>query len=175
MPQVGTRVKVTGDKRTIAKLARMKDRVRAAIQNVIKTYTLLISAQAVRNAPGDTGRLRGSMSIVVRRLLGKVAFTADYAAFVEFGTGPLGSQTYKGDLPEEYSHGSSHDLPPADALEGWANRHDANPWQVAQAIRSRGGNPAQSFLGPAYEQHIDDFRRNLRRVIRVAIGELAIG
>jgi len=177
MPQVGTnvRVRVSGVDEAIGKIARLNRRIQAALSSVLRTYALMIHAKAVRNAPGDTGKLRSSGGVLIKRTFAKVAFTADYAAFVEFGTGPLGAKTNRRELPDGYEHGTSHGRPPADALEGWANRHNANVYEVTGAIMKRGGNPAQPYLGPAYDSSIEGFRRNLRRVIKTVMGELSIG
>lgn len=66
--------------------------------------TALVLADATRLVPVDTGELRNSGQANVEEqrasVVGIVAFTAEHAGFIEFGTGLRGRGTYPGRLPQ---------------------------------------------------------------------------
>ena len=62
-----------------------------AIEQAMKEAVLIVEADAKRNAPVDTGRLRASITNEVRKIAGavlegRVGTNVDYARFVELGT-----------------------------------------------------------------------------------------
>lgn len=106
--------------------------------------TLLVTADAKRLAPVDTGRLRASITpkIEQRSLLGSnrirgiVGSNVAYAPYMEFGTG-----TFVG-RPAHF--------PPPSALETWAKRHGiGNGFIVARSIFLKGGLKGRFYLTKA--------------------------
>lgn len=140
-----------------------------AVARAIAASGLRIQAKARRNAPADTSRLRSSINLLFysNGLVATIGSNLDYAAFVEFGTGPLGKATCSIPTPPGYTHGGTHGLPPAQALMGWARRHKVNAWAVAIAIWKRGGNPARPYLTPAFYDELPTLVENLKRAVQV--------
>jgi phage gpG-like protein len=104
----------------------------------MRNATLLVTRDAKRLAPVDTGRLRASIIPEVRvsgptQIQGVVGSNVEYAPFVELGTKPH--------------------WPPTGALEVWARRHGASAFLVARAI-SRRGTKAVKYLERAFDQNI---------------------
>jgi HK97 gp10 family phage protein len=79
----------------------------------------------VEEAPHDTGNLQRSVQFRMSGMTGIIQPLADYAGAVQFGTKPH--------------------MPPANALRGWAMRHNMNAFLVARAI-SRKGTKANPFI-----------------------------
>jgi len=104
----------------------------------MRNATLLVTRDAKRFAPVDTGRLRASIIPEVRvsgptQIQGVVGSNVEYAPFVELGTKPH--------------------WPPVGALEVWARRHGTSAFLVARAI-SRRGTKAVKYLERAFDQNI---------------------
>lgn len=68
------------------------------ITDVVKDATKLVHAQAKALAQADTGNLRGSIHMDVKKktdsIEGRVYTNLEYAPYVEFGTGTKGNGTY---------------------------------------------------------------------------------
>lgn len=117
---------------------------------VMRDATLIIAADAKRNVPVDTGRLKSSIHPEIRRdrvLQGVVGSVVKYAPYVETGTRPH--------------------MPPPAALQTWARRHGANAWAVALAIRAR-GTKAHRYLQRAVEAN----RARIFRMFDAAVGRI---
>jgi HK97 gp10 family phage protein len=76
------------------------------IFSAVQRSQAIIVEHAQQNVSVRTGELRGSIRAAEikddgKRITGSVVATADWAAFVEFGTGLTGSGTYPWDLPME--------------------------------------------------------------------------
>jgi phage gpG-like protein len=104
----------------------------------MRNATLLVTRDAKRFAPVDTGRLRASIIPEIRvsgptQIQGVVGSNVEYAPFVELGTKPH--------------------WPPVGALEVWARRHGISAFLVARAI-SRRGTKAVKYLERAFDQNI---------------------
>jgi phage gpG-like protein len=104
----------------------------------MRNATLLVTRDAKRYAPVDTGRLRASITPEVRvsgptTVQGIVGSNVSYAPFVELGTKPH--------------------WPPVGALATWARRHGTVAYLVARAI-SRRGTKAVKYLERAFTENI---------------------
>ena len=104
----------------------------------MRDATMLVTAEAKRNAPVDTGRLRSSIVPEVRQgnpIEGIVGSNVDYAPYMELGTRP-------------------HWPPwgPGTPLAVWAKRHGISAYLVARAIAKK-GTKARRFLQDAYEDN----------------------
>ncbi|MDZ4768358.1 MAG: HK97-gp10 family putative phage morphogenesis protein [Chloroflexota bacterium] len=126
----------------------------------MRQTALLVERGAKRNAPVDTGRLRGSIGHEIRRsgigaggdTQAVVGSNVEYAPDMEFGTGTfVGRPAY---------------LPPAAALEVWARRHGTTGDAVANAIFKAGGLKPRRFLQRAFES-------NKSQIVRIIEGALA--
>lgn len=116
----------------------------------MRDATLLIAADAKRNAPVDTGRLKASIHPEIRRervLQGVVGSVVKYAPYVETGTRPH--------------------MPPPAALQTWARRHGTSAWAVALAIRAR-GTKGHRYL----QRAVDANRERIFRLFDEAVGRM---
>lgn len=109
------------------------------MEHSVEEITKLVHGQAKAIAPADTGQLRGSIHMDVKKLpdkvQGRVYSNVEYAAYVEFGTGVTGNGTYpyrvKG-LNLEYKE------------KGWAYYdEDKGEWIYTK------GQAAQPYMYPA--------------------------
>ena len=145
-------VEITGVQQTQKGLTRTAQALSGPpIVQAMRDSTMLITAEAKRGAPVDTGRLRASITPEVRPgnpIEGVVGSNVDYAPYMELGTKP-------------------HWPPwgPGTPLAIWARRHGISAYLVARAI-SKKGTKARRFLQLAYEN-------NQRRIF--AIFDKAVG
>lgn len=114
----------------------------------------ILTADAKRFSPVDTGRLRssiaGSVSKVgfpMKRIQGVVGTNIEYANYMESGTG-----IFAGHAPVR--------MPPIAALEGWARRHGVNAAVVARSIYLKGGLEARKYF-------LRSLQKNEARVIQI--------
>lgn len=117
----------------------------------MRDAALIVEADAKRNAPVDTGRLRSSITSQVtvvskRDVQGVVGSNVRYAPYMELGTGTfVGRRRY---------------FPPPSQLQRWAGRHGVSAYAVALAIYRRGGLEPRRYLQRAFE-------RNQHRIVRI--------
>lgn len=109
-----------------------------AMESAMRKATMIVAADAKRNAPVDTGRLRASITPEVRNTWGStvegiVGSNVKYAPFMELGTRPH--------------------FPPIAALETWARRHGTTAFLVCRAIARRGLKP-RYYLKKALESNV---------------------
>lgn len=141
-----------------------------------------IAATARANAPVSDGRLRAGIRVVHATTLeprSTIYSTAPHAAFVEFGTGPLGSQSHLSALARQamndlgYHHGSRGGFPPREELLPWMRQRGIpeDMWfPIASSIRES-GTRAQPYLYPAVEQN----RSRITITHETAIGRIVRG
>ena len=124
-----------------------------AIDNVLRNVADMIQTKAIQNldegfkAPDgedggavDEGRLKNAFKIKDEPLRKVVGNNVNYAAHMEFGTGP--------------GAGKPQYMPPTDegsGLKTWANKKDYHPGGVAQLIWNRGTKPRR-YLGRAFNE-----------------------
>lgn len=118
------------------------------IVNAMRDATLIVTRDAKRNAPVDTGRLRASItpavSIAGETIQGVVGSNVTYAPYVELGTRPH--------------------WPPISALEVWAQRHHTSAFLVARAI-SRRGTKAVEYLQRAFRDNRDKIEARFNKAV----------
>lgn len=141
-----TEVKATvrGGKECKEKLEQVKnDLTGKPMVAGMRTAALLVSGEAKKRAPADTGVLAASITPDVRSeggaVQGVVGSNKEYAPYMELGTG-----VFVGRKPHR---------PPAAALETWARRHGTTGAAVAFAIAKRGGLKPRRFLQSAFEDN----------------------
>lgn len=150
--QLGISATIINQKAYTQDLSSIPDEIIQGTADLIVEAALEIDARAKVAVPVDTGRLRSSIRPVFRNgLAGEVGTNVKYAKFIEYGTGPLGAMTNEQALPPGYVHGPTF-TPPSEKLKGWSKRHggnDAGAYNIAKAIKMKGGAKARPFLGPA--------------------------
>jgi HK97 gp10 family phage protein len=139
--------------------------------------------RAKQNCPVDMGQLRSSIrgkftggrnslgQFQEAGLVAEVGSDLEYAAFIEFGTGPRGRATYGGTLPAGYVHGPGHFMPPIEPIKDWCKRHGI-PENLAFIVAKKIGElglPANPFLWPAFESVKDQFRSEVEDAVN-AVG-----
>lgn len=149
-----------------AKFKSLDLSARNKARQITNKFSLDLSNKIKENAPVDRGRLRAAtqMRQYISSDLGVVAdviVAVDYAAFIEYGTGPLGKQMnlFGGPLPDGYVHGSGGKFPPMKLILAWVKRkgiggqRGETPEQIAYLIArkiARVGIAAKPFVWPAY-------------------------
>lgn len=178
------RAELVGAAELAAKFQSLDLAARGRARKITNHFSLKLSNKIKENAPVDRGRLRSSVQLrqYVSNDLGVVAdvlVAVDYAAFIEYGTGPLGRQMhlFGGPLPEGYVHGSGGKFPPIKLILEWVKRkgitgaRGESPEQIAYLIArkiARQGIAAKPFVWPAYmeikpqweaamQQYVPDF------------------
>lgn len=131
------------------------------VPRALDSIGLLVSGEAKRRSPVDTGRLRSSITHHVNKesdgWIVRIGTDVNYAPFMEFGTGRLSDSG----IPGRGEH-----RPPAIALDRWARRHGMpNGFVVARTIARRGGLRPRRYLRGAIEER--------SREIETAFGVIA--
>tara|TARA_R110002020_G_scaffold115778_3_gene265914 strand:+ start:441 stop:983 length:543 start_codon:yes stop_codon:yes gene_type:complete len=147
-----------------------------AIDNVLRNVADMIQTRAIRNLDKgfkgpdgedggavDDGNLKNGFQIKDEPLRKVVGNNVNYAAHMEFGTGP-------GAGKEKYMPPSEEGSP----LEGWSAKKGYDAGGVAQTIYNRGTKPRR-YLGRAFhekKQHVPfQFAKMLAKEIENSIGK----
>lgn len=89
-------IRIVGIERLNDKLEQMHNIV--AVKDAMNKSVLMVHGQAKELCPVDTGNLRSSIhpKVIIQgpNVIGKVYTNVNYAPYVEFGTGSVGSGTY---------------------------------------------------------------------------------
>lgn len=159
------------------RLRQIDLRVRSAMKRLVNQHSRKLANEAKKNTPVDMGQLRASIrpQFYQNGLTARVATNVGYAAFVEYGTGPLGKSTAKR-TPRGYVHSTSIKRPPPDVIFEWVWRNRKNMggsgWTRAKAASvayligrkiGKTGLRARPFMGPAYVRQKKEFDRDVRR------------
>lgn len=114
--------------------------------------------------PVDTDDLRKSIQHTTRELDGGIETVvhtnSDHAAFVEFGTGPVGAANHQGISPQAQ---------PVYAREKWRGVIPFLQSEKDAGIRYIAGQPAQPYLYPALKENEEQLEKFLADGIREAI------
>lgn len=153
-------------KRDFAKMSANK---KAEAVYLIHRTSLEIMNDAKTACRTDMGLLRASIrpTFYQSGLTAYIGSDVKYAAFVEYGTGPLGASTNRQHLPDGYVHGSSGKMPPLILIREWCKRvgiDEKLAFVIARSI-GRHGLKARPYLGPALEKHRAEFLAYLRKII----------
>lgn len=94
----GFTINVVGLKETIEKLGKEGDNIKKEIDFAIGINVDAMATESKNRVPVDTGRLKNSISsLKLKPYFYELVAQANYAAYIEFGTGNLFVQ-----LPEQY-------------------------------------------------------------------------
>jgi len=146
-----------------------------ALRLGVEKTTIAARDSAVRNAPAGKGSqadssgsrsLKGSIQQETKlkgnAIEGKVYTKAPHAAFVCFGTGPVGAANHAGISPNvsvSYTTRKSWVYPTV--IDG------------EETFRTTSGQPARPYLYPAAVEHKDTFPRLIRKELKKAIARIA--
>ena len=129
-----------------------------------------IESEAVQAAPADKGFLRNSAYSEIEGLEGVVGFKAEYAPFMEFGTGVLVN------VPAEWSQyaktfqnqnlGSFEDF--KTSIRDWMRSKGIEEQFLYPIMLKilRVGVAPQPFLHPAWRKNSDKFLKELRKIVK---------
>ncbi len=161
-------VTLLGEPELLAKFRAMDLAAMTVAKRITNKHALDITNGIKENAPVDRGRLRASTQIkhyqvgFSQGITADITVESDYAAFMEFGTGPAGRQMslFGGPLPEGYVHGNGGKMPPLKLIIEWVKRKGIvgknpkdTPEQIGYLIArkiARDGLAARPFVWPAY-------------------------
>lgn len=169
MPNPVVMVELRGQAELVRDLNRMSANKRAEAVYLIKRTSLEIMNDAKVACKTDMGLLRASIrpTFYQNGLTSYIGSDTKYAAFVEYGTGPLGASTNRQRLPSGYAHGHSGKFPPLLLIREWCKRVGIDEKLAFVIARSIGkhGLKARPYLGPALEKHRAEFLADLRKII----------
>jgi HK97 gp10 family phage protein len=177
------------------KLKGMEKTIVESVDNVLNANAIEIATKAKQLAPVDIGGLRSSIAPETSELLNKhISVNANYAAYVEFGTGKYAA-AYAGSLPDNWQQfalqfkgkGGGNMEEFLKRIEGWIKRNVTATYSVktqkrtktadeakrtkqmayliARSILKNGIKP-QPFLFPAYEQQRGQLLRDVETVLK---------
>ena len=125
---------------------------------------VFIRDDARLRVPVDIGDLRKSIQHTTREIDGGIETVvhtnSDHAAFVEFGTGPVGAANHQGIAP---------DIQPVYAREKWRGVIPFLKSETDSGIRFIAGQPAQPYLYPALKENEQQLKEYLADGIRELI------
>lgn len=125
---------------------------------------VFIRDDARLRVPVDIGDLRKSIQHTIREIDGGIETVvhtnSDHAAYVEFGTGPVGAAHHEGISPQAQ---------PVYASEKWRGVIPFLKSETDSGIRFIAGQPAQPYLYPALKENEQQLEEFLADGIREAI------
>lgn len=176
---MGATFEVQGLEELIRDLGLANEVVQREFGRSMDRATRRIAAEAVKRAPADTGRLRGSIRSTVERsadeIVGAVGPNVRYGAYMEFGTGRQGDP--------EVPHKAGH-WPPGKGLELWARRHGVRGITlpgigqltpgatVAYYIGRRGGLKPRRYLRGAFDENKGWVEQEFEAAVGRVVAEL---
>ncbi len=152
--------KLEGLTETLAKFNSLPDEVKQAVDDELTATAEQIASDARTLAPVDLGKLHGTDDIKLTRnepLLKQVSALADYAAYVEFGTGSKVSfWPIPIDLPEYAIQFKG---------QGKTGKHPIKIGGKWVMVPYQLNLPAQPFFFPAYAAATKDLVQRLKAII----------
>ncbi|MFD1954297.1 HK97-gp10 family putative phage morphogenesis protein [Paenibacillus thailandensis] len=165
--------------RLLAKLDALGGDVNQALKIGVAQGAKKVAGDAKMLAPVNDGELRNSINDDVKvegdKIVGEVYTNAEHAPYVEFGTGPVGMASDKGELPHDvlsklsyrhngwWIHESQIDAKTAEKYHFVRRETDDGVFYYTE------GQPAQPFLFPAANQNKDIVPKMVAAVIRQKI------
>lgn len=108
--------------------------IQPIVAKTVRKYSEVVRGVAVKLCPVDTSELRSSIHTKVEStndsVIGTVYTNKEYAAYVEFGTGPMGQSNHAGISPEvavSYRQ-DGWVYPDADGGFHYTEGHEAQPY-----------------------------------------------
>lgn len=142
------------------KLNNLPSGITKEVAKQVKREGKAVQANAKLLCPVQTGELRQSIKEKSELLeddsVRSTVFTnKKYAAYVEFGTGPVGQENHEGISPE---------VNPAYTQKGWSYFDE----EREQFIHTR-GQPAQPYLYPALKNYEKTATKNIKNAVKVGL------
>lgn len=139
-------------------------RIHTELYGLMDQCGTFIRDDARLRAPVDIGDLRRSIQNTTRETEGGIEAVvhtnSDHAAFVEFGTGPVGAAHHQGISPQAQ---------PIYAREKWRGVIPFLKNEKDSGVRYIAGQPAQPYLYPALKENEEQLERFLADGIREII------
>lgn len=139
-------------------------RIEPQLYQMMDQCGVFIRDDARLRVPVDIGDLRKSIQHTTREMDGGIETVvhtnSDHAAFVEFGTGPVGAANHQGISP---------DIQPVYAREKWRGVIPFLKSETDSGIRFIAGQPAQPYLFPALKENEQQLKEYLADGIRELI------
>ncbi len=157
-------MEVKGMKELLQKLDFIDKAMRGrVIKNAVSKGCHTVQGAAKMLCPKDTGELINSIVTKVEekadRVTGKIYTNKEYAAYVEFGTGPKGNEDHDGISPN---------VTPSYREKGWSYKdEETGEWVYTK------GQPAQPYMYPALKsceeevtkQIAEDVAKEIRKLV----------
>lgn len=150
------------------------------VKRAVAKQVQVVRGSAVYLCPANHGELRGSIygktEVESNTVIGTVYTNKEYAAYVEFGTGPNGEESHEGISPEvnvTYSQNgwwfSGDSINPSDASQyGWPSSEGEDG-----TFYFTKGQAAQPFMYPALKQNektiLANIKSDLQKEIEVMV------
>lgn len=173
---------IEGMDRLVKKLASLGGNIDKTMVTAVAQATKYVQAQAKLNAPVNDGYLRNSIhtDVEVRDdlIIGRVFTNLEYAPYVEFGTGPIGMSSDKGNIPSKvleqlhyrqdgwWIHESQIDAATAEKYHFFKMETNQGVFYYTE------GQPAQPFLYPALARSQKKIGTIVRAYLRKEIARL---
>lgn len=162
----GFALDISGIKEIENAIKKIDEKATKGLSAELDSSSKTIAKVAKRNAPGNIGQLRGSITFDVGNQLFKSVFsTVNYAPYVEFGTRgkvkvPVGYEAFAA----QYKSSGKKGKDVWKAIEFWVKRKGINPKLTFVIFRSimRNGIPPQPFMIPAYEKEKPELLKRLK-------------
>lgn len=168
--------KVDGIESLLAKMDRLGMSVEEGLSKAIGKQAKKVQATAKLLCSVNQGELRNSIKTSVEteagRVVGTVYTNKKYAAYVEFGTGPVGEQNHAGISPEVTPAYSQN---PWWIHESMIDRKDTEQYHFFKIETENGifyqthGQPAQPFLYPALKSNEKNIQRGIEEELQKQI------
>lgn len=151
-----------GASRLDKKLKNISNEMKTHIlEKAIGQGTQVVRSEAVLLCPVDSGELRQSIKTSVEASgddINGITYTnKEYAAYVEFGTGPKGEESHSGISPE---------ITPSYTQQGWSYKNDDGEWIYTN------GQPAQPFMYPALKNNEKKVKKLIKNIVSEELGKL---
>ena len=171
-------VKIDGFDKLMAKLDKMPKQAQQYAQLALNDWadrTSMDAKQLVSKQSSDEGFLMNSIHPVYGKMSAGVVASADYAAYIEFGTRKFAA-AYVASLPSDWvqyaatfkgkGKGNFKDL--LTAIMGWCKRKGIEPkaaYPIAKSIL-RNGIKARPFLYPSVQKNIPLLKEDLKDIFK---------
>lgn len=169
-------IKIKLDTRgAIADINRIVKDSEQQIKIALVDFGTKVEMDAKRDAPADEGKLRNSINTVYKNGQVAITVTADYAAYMEFGTRKFAAK-YVATLPQEwktyaatFKGGTGGGFERfIKAIMAWVKRKgidDKAAYPIALKILREGVRP-QPFLYPAVKKHTPELQKDIQNIFK---------
>ena len=168
----GFSLDISGVKQINDAIKRIDEKATKGLSDELATSVLNIQKSAIRLAPGDLGRLRGSIKFDISNALFKSVFSnVNYAPYIEFGTGrkvivPPKYQEFAAQYKNVKPKGPVVSM--YEAIKKWIKNKGIDPKLTYVIFRSimRNGIKPQPFMIPAYEAEKPKLIKRLKNLFK---------